>query len=74
MAGIKMFIRAGDFSAKPEGQPVKTPVLITFVLFTQLGGSSLFEHVEERLMIEIVRSKDDRVETVLFSPSTVKEN
>ena len=69
-----MSIQVGDFSAKPEGPPTKTPVLITFVLFTQLGGSSLFKHVEERLMIEIVRSKDNRVETVLFSPSIVKEN
>ena len=62
---------AGDFSTYLKGPPTKILVLITLVLFTQLKGSSLLEHVEERLMIEMVQSKVDQVATVLSSPSAV---
>ena len=51
---ISMSIRAGNFSAYPEGPPMKIPVLTTLVLLTQLRGPSLLKDVGERFMIEIV--------------------
>ena len=39
---------AGDFFVYPKGLPTKIPILITLVLFTRLGGSSLLEYVVEK--------------------------